>query len=187
MNFPPTDLEQKDGAPELYSRRQQIGLELEMQGRAPVTRELRSIAVTTLYFVIWLGVLICLKRLLLAQYEIRVVGLSVVLTCAVLTAKVTLMAKRFLLGPSPAALDFALRACVYSGVVVAALALEMAFEVRNQYTGFGPALARVFRHPDLHQVYANALWMAVALLGFEALSRLRRYLQRQPAPADHIQ
>jgi hypothetical protein len=139
-------------------------------------QELKVTALTAFSFAVWLVVLILLKHLLLAQYEIRVIGLSVALFWAVVTAKLMVRLKHALIGSEPAVLDGLLRIAVYTGCVVAALILEMGFEVREAYTGFLPAVAKVIEYPDRHQITVNAIWMAVAVLGFELLRTLRRQL-----------
>jgi hypothetical protein len=53
--------------------------------------EIKAVALTTLYFAVWFGVLIVLKELLLAEYRIEVRGLSLALVGALVVAKVVLL------------------------------------------------------------------------------------------------
>lgn len=68
-----------------------------------------------------------------------------------------------------------MRTALYGLGVLVALILEKAFEARGERGGFGASLARVFQHPDMPHVYANAICVACAILGFNALAILRRH------------
>jgi hypothetical protein len=145
-----------------------------------VKHELKAIALTTLYFAVWLGVLMFLKRLILADYEIRFRGLSVAIVGALVIAKVVLVLEHVPLGfwvrKQPAVFDVVLRTALYGAGVAVALLLEKAFEARKEYGGFGRAVFGVFHHRDIHNVWANTVGLTCALLGFNALSVLRRHL-----------
>jgi hypothetical protein len=145
-----------------------------------VKHELKAIALTTLYFAVWLGVLVFLKRLVLADYQIRFRGFSVAIVGALVIAKVVLVMEQVPLGAwvrtQPAALDVVLRTVLYGVGVAVALLLEKAFEARKEYGGFGNALLGVFHHRDIRHVWANTICLVCALLVFNALSVLRRHL-----------
>jgi len=145
-----------------------------------VKHELKAIALTTLYFAAWLGVLMFLKRLVLADYQIRFRGFTVAIVGALVIAKVVLVLEHVPLGSwvrkRPAVFDVLLRTLLYGAGVAAALLLEKAFEVRKEYGGFERALLGVFQHRDIHNVWANAVGLTCVLLGFNALSVLRRRL-----------
>jgi hypothetical protein len=142
--------------------------------------ELKAISLTTLYFALWLGVLMFLKRLVLADYQIQYRGFSLAIVGSLVIAKVVLVLEHLPLGPwvrkQPAVCDVLLRTALYGTGVAAALLLEKAFEARKEYGGFGRALLQVFHHRDIHHVWANTICLACALLGFNALSVLRRHV-----------
>lgn len=135
---------------------------------------------TTLYFALWFGVLMLLKRLLLAQYEIEFRGLSLALFGALVVAKVVLLMEHVPLGrwtrTWPTAADVILRTVIYTIGVFVVLLLEKSFEVRHEYGGFGPALAHVFHHRAITHVWANTICVGWALLVFNALTVLREYV-----------
>jgi len=64
-------------------------------------------------------------------------------------------------------------AVVLSKVV---LVLEKGFEGRHAHGGFGPALWYLFRQADLAHMWANTLCLSGALLGYNALTVVRRHL-----------
>jgi len=136
--------------------------------------ELKSVALTTLYFAVWLGVLVVLKSLILAEYDIKFRGLSLALIGALVMAKVVLMMEHVPLGSwlrrRPLALDVMVRTGLYGLGVLVVLLFEKAFEARHEYGGFSSALIQVFQHRDMPHVWANTICVAGGLLWF----RLRR-------------
>ena len=106
--------------------------------------EIRTVALTALYFAVWIGVLVTLKQLLLAEYRIRFNGLSLALVGALVLAKVVLVLEHVPLGrwtrQKPALLDVILRTALFGFGVLVALLLEKGFHERQEYGGFGPSL-----------------------------------------------
>ena len=70
-----------------------------MSVRQKVSEELKALVLTTVYFAVWFALLIVLKELLLAEYEIAVGGLSFALVGALVVAKVVLVLEHVPLGP----------------------------------------------------------------------------------------
>lgn len=145
-----------------------------------VKHELKAVALTTLYFATWLGVLLILKGLVLAEYQIEYRGFSMALIGALVIAKVVLVMEHVPLGSwlrrRPAVLDVILRTALYASGVFVVLVLEKAIEARHEYGGFGPALAQVFQHRDMPHVWANTICVAGGLLWFNAFSVVQRHL-----------
>jgi hypothetical protein len=145
-----------------------------------VKAEMEEVALTTLYFALWLGVLMLLKRLILDEYHIEFRGLSMALLGALIIAKVVLVLEHVPLGPwvrrQAALLDLVLRTLLYTLGVAGVLLLEKAFEARQEAGGFGPALAGVLEHRDIAHVWVNTICVASALLVFNAVTVLRRHL-----------
>ena len=151
---------------------------MSVQQRAK--EELKAVALTTLYFATWLGVLLILKGLVLAEYQIEFGGLSIALIGALVIAKVVLVMEHVPLGSwlrrQRAVLDVILRTALYAFGVFVVLLLEKAFEARHEYGGFGPALAQVLQHRDMPHVWANTICVAGSLLWFNVFSIVRRHL-----------
>jgi len=59
---------------------------------------------------------------------------------------------------------------------VAGCPLECAYCIRHEYGGFGAALGQIFGHRDMPHVWVNTISVGAALLGFNALSVVRRHL-----------
>jgi len=151
---------------------------LGMSVQEKMREELKAVGLTTLYFAVWFGVLIVLKKLLLAEYNIEASGLSLALIGAVVVAKVVLVMEHVPLGTwvqqRAALVDVTVRTLVYTAAVAVVLLLEKGFEARHDAGGFSHAVAQVFQHRDIHHVWGNTIVVTCALFGFNALTGLRR-------------
>ena len=151
-----------------------------MSFRHKLAHEFQVVVVTTLYFAVWFGVLLVLKRLYLADYQIRFRGFSLALVSALIVAKVVLLLEHVTLGQwvrnHAVAVDIILRTLLYTVGVAVVLLLERGFETRHEHSGFGGAVVWVFQHRDMHHVWADTITVGCALLGFNALSAVRRHL-----------
>lgn len=142
--------------------------------------EVRELTLAGLYFFLWIGLLVALKKLVLAEYQIQFAGLSVALVGALVLAKVVLILEHVPLGPltrrRAAWVDVLARTALYAAGVVVVLLLEKGFEGRHEHGGFLQSLRSLFDHTDLDHVWANAICISGALLGYNALSVIRRHL-----------
>jgi len=142
--------------------------------------EIKALTLAGLYFGCWIGTLMLLKELLLAEYQIAFHGLSVVVIGVLVLAKVVLVLEHVSLGAwvksRPAWVDVALRTLMYSFCVLVVLLLEKAFEGRHEHGGFGPSLMSVFQHADIHHVWINTICLSGALLGYNILAVIRQHL-----------
>jgi hypothetical protein len=151
-----------------------------MSLRQKLQNEIRAVALAALYFAAWIGVLVVLKELVLAEYQIQFHGLSLALVGALVLAKIVLVLEHAPLGAwvrtRPALVDVILRTALYAFGVFVVLLLEKAFEGRHEHGGFGPSLIAVFQHAEVHHVWANTICLSGALLGYNALAVVRRHL-----------
>ena len=151
-----------------------------MSFRQRLVDELRKLTVTAFYFLLFLGTLLVLKKLLLAEYHIGFKGLSVALVGTLVLSKVVLILEHVSLGSwtrsRPAWVDVVLRTALYSFGVLVVLLLEKAFEGRGEHGGFFPSLLSVFHHAEIHHVWINAICLSGALLGYIVLSVVRSHL-----------
>lgn len=145
-----------------------------------VTNEIRSLAEAALYFGAWIGMLILIKTLVLAEYDIEFRDFSVILIGALILSKVVLVLEHVSLGAwvqgKPALVDVVLRTTVYGLGLVVVLVLEGAFEGRHEAGGFGPALKTMFQKADGDHIIVNAICLSGALLGYNVLALVRKQL-----------
>ncbi len=151
-----------------------------MSAMQKLKAELRSLAVAMAYFAVWIGGLLLLKTLVLAEYHIEFRQWSAILVGALVLGKVVLILEHVPLGKwverQPAWVDVALRTVLYSAGVFVVLVLERGFEGRHEYGGFGPAVRAVFQGADAPHIWANTIVLSGALLGYNALSVVRAHL-----------
>jgi hypothetical protein len=147
---------------------------------AKLKHELKAVGITTLYFGAWLGVLLAIKTLVLAEYRIAFHHWSLALVGALVLSKVVLVLEHVPLGSwvqmRPAWFEVALRTVLYSAGVAIVLMLEKSFEGRHEHGGFAAALAAGLREEDLHHVLANTICLSGALLGYNMLTVIRQHL-----------
>jgi len=142
--------------------------------------EVKAVGIAALYFGCWIGALVLLKSLILAEYKIAFHGWSAVVVGALVLSKVVLVLEHVSLGAwvraRPAWMDVFLRTVMYTLGVAIVLVLEKGFEGRHEYGGLGPALRHLFQQEDVHHLWANTLCLSGALLGYNALTVVRRHL-----------
>ncbi|MDH4037556.1 MAG: hypothetical protein OEX18_04500 [Candidatus Krumholzibacteria bacterium] len=151
-----------------------------MSFSAKLRHELVSLTLAWVYFVLWFGFLIALKKLMLEQYHIEFKGLSIVLVSALILAKVILLMEPIPLGKwvgrRPAWVDVVARTVLYSLGVVVVLVLEKGLEGRHEYGGFGASVQAQMRDTNAEHIAMNALCITTALLVYNALSVVQKNL-----------
>jgi hypothetical protein len=151
-----------------------------MSMKQKLVREIKAVVLTTAYFAAWFGLLIVLKELILAEYDVRFRHLSVAIIGALIVAKVVLVLEHVSLGSwvrrQPAWVDVGLRTMIYSVCVFVVLLVEKGIEGRREDGGFVEAIGRAIVQSDADHFAATTIAVAVALLGFNATSVLRKHL-----------
>ena len=142
--------------------------------------ELKAVAITALYFGVWLAALLLIKQLVLAEYQIEFTGLSKAVFGALILSKVVLVLEHVPLGASvrtrPAWVDVVVRTILYAVGVLVVLLLEKGFEGRHEYGGLASALRAQFEQTDIYHVWTNVIVIASALLVYNMLAVVRRHL-----------
>jgi hypothetical protein len=151
-----------------------------MNFQQKLRKEIIEVLVTTLYFVLWFGVLMSLKTLYLSEYHIEVRGFSLALVGALIVAKVVLLMEHVTLGQwirnHAVALEILLRTVLCTIGVALALLLERGFEARHEHGGFWNSVVWVFQHRDGRHVWADSIGVGAALLAYNTLRAIRRHL-----------
>lgn len=151
-----------------------------MSVKQRIKKEVSSLAIAMLYFGCWIGALLLLKSLVLAEYEIAFHHWTMAVVGALVLSKVVLVLEHVSLGTwvhsQPAWVDVILRTILYSLGVFAVLILEKGFEGRSEFGGFALAVEQLFQQSDVHHVLANTLCLSGALFGYNLLSVIQRHL-----------
>lgn len=142
-------------------------------------KEIKSIALTTLYFALWFGILLLLKKLILEDYQIEFSGISMALIGALILAKVVLLMNYIphtgWTHKHSAIFFIIFRTLLYTSGVLIVMLLEKAFESRHEAGGFGSALIHVFQDRDIYRVWAGIIVVSLSLFWFNVLSVLQQY------------
>lgn len=151
-----------------------------MSWQQKLKNEISSLLAVTLFFACWLGILLLIKMLILADYNIEFYDFSKAVIGALVLAKVVLVLEHVSLGAwvraRPAWLEVGLRTIMYTLGVALVLLLERVFESRHEYDSFSAALAALYEHADIYHVWANVIALSGALLVFNMLSVIRAHL-----------
>lgn len=139
--------------------------------------ELRAVGLTTLFFATWFFLLLLLKRLILAEYDIEYRDMTFALIGALIVAKVVLVLENVPLESwiraRPALVHVAVRTGLYGAAILIVLLLERSLEARHEYGGFLPAVVQVVRTQDINHVVAATIGVTGALLVFNGFSVIR--------------
>ena len=141
--------------------------------------EINAFLLAILYFGFWVGMLMSIKTLILAEYQIAFNGWTLAVIGVLVLAKVVLILEHVSLGAwissQPAWLDVLLRTILYSVGVFVVMVLEKAFEGRHEYGGLGNSLSEVFQHVEAPHLWVNTICVTAALLGYNILDVIRRH------------
>jgi len=142
--------------------------------------EVTAMITLMLYFGLWIGVLILLKYLVLAEYQIAFYGFSMAFLGALILTKVVLILEHVPLGKwvqaRPAWVDVVLRTAFYAFGVFVVMLLEKIFEARHEYASLGASLTGQFKHASMLHVWLNTICVTAALLSYNVLSVVRKRL-----------
>lgn len=148
--------------------------------KSRLLHELKLVALVTLFFILWFGILIALKKLTLAHYQIQFYGLSVVVVGALVTAKVVLILDHVSLGKFvnsfPPIVQVSIRTLFYTFGVAVVLILEKAVEFRHAYSGMIGAMQNVLSNPDMNHVWAATISVGVGIFIYNLYSMLHKKL-----------
>lgn len=142
--------------------------------------EIKTVGLVTLYFGCWLAILLLIKQLVLAEYQIQFHGMIRALVGALILAKVVLVLEHAPLGSwvrhQPAWIDVLLRTALYASGVLAVLVLEKGFEGRHEYGGVVQSISTIWAHEDIYHMWTNAIVITGALLVYNIMSVVRSHL-----------
>ncbi len=144
-----------------------------------IIHELRTILGVTLYFAVWIGIMMLIKKLLLEDYNIEFVGISIAIVSSLVMAKVVLLMDMVPLGTwikkQPVIVDVVVRTLLYSLVALFVFLLEKAFESRHENGGFGKAISQIFHNRDIYKVWVGVIVITLSIFWFHVWGALKRF------------
>ena len=121
--------------------------------------ELREVGIATLYFLFCFGVILTLKKLFLAAYQIEFYAVSVVVFAALVAGKVVVVLDHTPLGTRFAAGQRPLVAAIYKTLIYGAATFlfvggEQVFHAYRQRGALGAAIVDVWEHRNRNSIFA---------------------------------
>ena len=143
--------------------------------------ELRQIGLVTLYFFFSFGVVLTLKKLLLADYQIEFYAMSATVVGALVAAKIVVVLDKTRAGTRfdathPLWLSVLYKTVVYSLAAAAVLSLERVFHAYREAGQLGQALTEVWMHRDRNVILAKVICIGLAFAVYHLYAGLDRRL-----------
>ncbi len=143
--------------------------------------ELRQIGLVTLYFFLCFGVVLTLKKLLLAEYQIEFYAMSATVVGALVAAKIVVVLDKTRAGTRfdathPLWLSVLYKTVVYSLAAAAVLGLDRVFHAYRETGQLGQALTEVWMHRDRNVILAKVICIGLAFAGYHLYAGLDRRL-----------
>lgn len=152
-----------------------------MSRLSALKHELKEIAWVTLYFFFCFGVLLTLKKLLLAEYQVEVSTVSTAAISALIVAKIVIV-----LDKTPAGKRFDARlsigwaalykTLVYLFATFLVLFFEKLFHAYREHGMLGQAFEAVWRHKDWNLIQVKLLCIGLAFFVYHLYAGLDRRL-----------
>lgn len=174
------------------------------RGARPVTwqgaiaRELRTVGLVTLYFLVSFGIILTLKKLFLADYHIQTYALSTAVVAALVAAKVVVTLEHTRAGTrfdgrSTLLTAVSYKTLVYGAAAFAVVFAEGLFHAYRTRGALGAALGEVWAHRDRNVILAKVICVSLTFAGYllyTGIDRrlgegtLRRVLRSRASAAD---
>jgi hypothetical protein len=151
-----------------------------MVTRDAVVHELKAVGVAMLFFGCWIGTLLLIRHLVLAEHQIEMYDYGAAFVGALVLSKVVLVLERVPLGgwvrSRPAYVGVALRTAMYTAGVVVVLGIEHGIRGRADNGGFLPAVVAAARSTDEDHLWVSVICIGGALLTWNMLAVVRAHL-----------
>jgi len=133
--------------------------------------EVREVGLATLYFLFCFGVILTLKKLFLAAYQIEFYAVSVVVFAALVAGKVVVVLDHTPLGTRFAAGQRPLVASIYKTLIYGAATFlfvggEQVFHAYRQSGALGTAIVEVWEHRDRNVFFAKVICVILTFAGY---------------------
>ena len=133
--------------------------------------ELEEVGLVTLYFLVCFGVILTLKKLFLADYQIEFYALSATVISALIAGKVVVILSKTRAGTrfdtsQPLGIGVGYKTLLYSLAAFGALFGERLFHAYRATGRLGEAAVFVWEHRDRDALFAKLICVALAFAGY---------------------
>jgi hypothetical protein len=149
--------------------------------RALIVREVKEVGRVTLYFLFCFGIILTLKKLFLADYQIAFSALSGAVIGALIAAKVVVTLDHTRAGTRfdashPLAVAVSYKTLIYGLVAFGVLFGEQLFHGYRAQGALGAGLAEVWAHRDRNVILAKVICVALTFAGYHLFTGIDRRL-----------
>ncbi len=146
-----------------------------------VKHEAKEVGLVTLYFFLCFGIILTLKKLMLATYEIEFYALSGAVVGALIVGKVVVVLDKTWAGnrfDASHSIGVAVlyKTTTYSAVTLLVLLAEKMFHAYRESGMLGEAFMEVWAHRDRNLIFAKVLCIGLTFLGYHLYKGLDRRL-----------
>ena len=146
-----------------------------------VKHEIKHVGLVTLYFLVCFGIVLTLKKLFLAAYQIDFYGLSAVVIGALVVAKVVVILDSTRTGTRldadyPLVLAASYKTLCYSVATFLVLFGERVFHAYRESGALGVAIGDVWRGRNLNVILAKAICIGLAFAVYHLYGGIDRRL-----------
>ena len=148
---------------------------------AAVKHEFKEVGLVTLYFLFCFGIILTLKKLFLADYQIEFHALSAAVIGALVAAKVVVVMDHARAGTRfdasrPLAATVAYKTLVYGAAGAVVLFAEELFHAYRATGGLEVAFAELWTHLDKNVILAKVICVTLAFAGYHFYAEIDRRL-----------
>ena len=152
-----------------------------MSWLAAVKHELKEVGLVTLYFLFCFGIILTLKKLFLADYQIEFHALSAAVIGALVAAKVVVVMDHARAGTRfdashPLAVTVAYKTLVYGAAGAVVVFAEELFHAYRATGGLEVAFADLWAHLDKNVILAKVICVTLAFAGYHFYAAVDRRL-----------
>jgi hypothetical protein len=144
-----------------------------------IKEELKDSILTAIYLLIWFGIMMLIKKLLLEDYHIEFTRTTVFIAGALgvshaidIFGKVPLFRK----SAPPAIIEIISRILIVLAGVFILLILEKSFDARHEYEGFVNSFKNLASHADIYHIWVNTIAVLGALIFYYMWSIVKKHL-----------
>ena len=144
-------------------------------------QEAQEVGLVMLYFLCCFSVVLLLKKLLLASYDLKVSVLSTAVVAALIVSKVVVILDKTHAGTRfdvtlPLGVAAVYKTLIYSVATFVVLFLERVVHAYRESGGLGEAVLEVWSHRHWNLIMAQVLCIGLAFLGYHLYAGLDRRL-----------
>jgi hypothetical protein len=146
-----------------------------------VKRELKEVGLVTVYFLVCFGIMLLLKKLVLAEYEVEFYALSGVVVGALVAAKVVVILDKTRVGTRfdethSVGVAAIYKTAWYAVATFFVLFAEKLFHAYRETGALGPAIVDVWEHRDRDVMFAKVIVIGIAYVGYHLYAGIDRRL-----------